>query len=143
MLFQSICTTEVLYDKPDLIVHDKLLKKTTIMEFSVPWDSNVELKYNEKVTRYIPLAKLMKNVFETNTIRIQPIIFGCLGTTTKKNGKGNKKSPHVCSYLYSMWCLDDHESSSTKFMYLRTKLSSVKISQCASALSNFSVSSNK
>ena len=33
-------STKVLHNKPDLIVHNKLLKATTIIEFSVPWDSN-------------------------------------------------------------------------------------------------------
>ena len=40
--------TKVLHNKPDLNVHNKLLKKTTVIEFSVPWDSNVELKYIKK-----------------------------------------------------------------------------------------------
>ena len=53
------------------------------MEFSVPRDKNVLLKKNEKIQRYIPLAKEISKVHGVST-KIVPIILGSLGTVTNQ-----------------------------------------------------------
>ena len=53
------------------------------MEFSVPWDKNVLLKEEEKVSKYIPLAKEIRKVHKVST-KIVPIILGSLGTITNQ-----------------------------------------------------------
>ena len=53
------------------------------MEFSVPWDKNVLLKEEEKITRYIPLAKEIRKVHGIST-KIVPIVLGRLGTVTNQ-----------------------------------------------------------
>ena len=53
------------------------------MEFSVPWDKNVLLKEEEKVSKYIPLAKEIQKVHRVST-KIIPIILGSLGTVTTR-----------------------------------------------------------
>ena len=49
------------------------------MEFSVPWDKNVLLKEDEKITRCIPLVKEIRKVHGVST-KIVPIILGSIGT---------------------------------------------------------------
>ena len=53
------------------------------MEFSVPRDKNVLLKKNEKIQRYIPLAKEISKVHGVST-KIVPVILYSLGTVTNQ-----------------------------------------------------------
>ena len=53
------------------------------MEFSVPWDKNMLLKEEEKIKKYIPLAKEIHKVHGVST-KIVPIILGNLGTVANQ-----------------------------------------------------------
>ena len=53
------------------------------MEFSVPWDKNVLLKEEEKITRYIPLAKEIRRVHGVST-KIVSVNLVSLGTVTNQ-----------------------------------------------------------
>ena len=77
----------VTHNRPDLIVHNKTTNTAIIIDFSIPNDQNVLDKYNEKVTKYLPLAAEIKLLWSLNSVRVQPLIFGCLGTFTNRTKK--------------------------------------------------------
>ena len=53
---QTIVTSRpVGANRPDIIVKDKVNKKTLIIDVSCPVDTNVEKKENEKISKYGPL----------------------------------------------------------------------------------------
>ena len=53
------------------------------MEFSVPWDKSVLLKEEEKIQKYIPLAKKIRKVHGVSTKTVS-ITLGSLGTVTNQ-----------------------------------------------------------
>ena len=76
-------TVKLDHNRHDIIVINQQDNEWIIVEFSVPWDKNVLLKEEEKVNKYIPLAKEIQKVHKVST-RIIPIILGSLGTVTTK-----------------------------------------------------------
>ena len=72
--------TKLKSNKPDLICIVKKHKQCTIFDFSLPWDSNIDDKYKEKVSKYLPLASEIKNLWLLKEVTIQPIIIGCTGS---------------------------------------------------------------
>ena len=70
-------------NRPDVILINRQDNEWTIVKFSVPWDKNVLLKEDEKITRYIPLVKEIRKVHRVST-KILPIILGSLGTVTNQ-----------------------------------------------------------
>ena len=76
-------TVKLDHNRPDIIVMDRQDNECIIVEFSVPWDKNVLLKEEEKVSKYIPLAKEIRKVHKVST-KIIPIVLGSLGTVTTK-----------------------------------------------------------
>jgi hypothetical protein len=81
---RPIETTVMLeHNRPDVVVINHKGNEWTIVEFSVPWDKNVLLKEDEKIKRYIPLAKEIRKVHGVST-KIVPIILGSLGTVSSQ-----------------------------------------------------------
>jgi len=76
-------TVKLDHNRPDVILINRRDKEWLIVEFSVPWDKNVLLKEEEKIQRYIPLAKEIRKVHGVST-KIIPIILGSLGTVTRE-----------------------------------------------------------
>jgi len=76
-------TVKLDHNRPDLVIINRQDNEWTIIEFSVPWDKNVQLKEEEKVSKYIPLAKEIHKVHRVST-KIVPIVLGSLGTVTTR-----------------------------------------------------------
>ena len=76
-------TVKLDHNRPDVVVINRQDKEWIIVEFSVPWDKNVLLKEEEKVSKYIALAKEVRKVHKVST-KIVPIVLGSLGTVTTK-----------------------------------------------------------
>ena len=76
-------TVKLDHNRPNVTLINRQDNEWTIVEFSVPWDKNVLLKGEEKITRYIPLAKEIRKVHGVST-KIVPIILGSLGIVTKQ-----------------------------------------------------------
>ena len=76
-------TVKLDHNRPDVILINRQDNEWTIVEFSVPWDKNILLKEEEKITRYISLAKEGRKVHGLST-KIVPIILGSLGTVTNQ-----------------------------------------------------------
>lgn len=72
------------HNRPDMVVVDKKAKNAILFDFSFPWDTNIDSKYREKVSKYIPLATEIRTLWNLKNIQIQPVIIGCLGSCTKQ-----------------------------------------------------------
>ena len=76
-------TVKLEHNRPDVVVINREDNEWIVVEFSVPWDKNVLLKEEEKVSKYIALTKEIRKVHKVST-KIIPIVLGSLGTVTTK-----------------------------------------------------------
>ena len=67
------------YNKPDLVLFDKCNHVIYIIEFSVPFDSNVIAKTQEKYAKYADLAFEMSRLHPEYSVVRLPIVLGALG----------------------------------------------------------------
>ena len=56
------------------------------MDFAVPADHRVKLKENEKINKYLDLARELKKLWNMR-VKVIPIVVGALGTVPPKIGK--------------------------------------------------------
>ena len=76
---RSVNTTQKMeHNRPDVVVIDRVKHVWWIVDFSVPWDANVERKEDEKILNYSPLAKEIRKIHMVST-RIVPVVVGALG----------------------------------------------------------------
>ena len=68
-------TVKLEHSRLDVILINQQDKEWAIVEFSVPWDKNVLLNEEEKIQRYIPLAKETRKIHGVST-KIVPIYPG-------------------------------------------------------------------
>ena len=73
--------------RPDLTLIDKVSKKVSLIDVSIPWDSRVEDKAREKIEKY---QMEIQRIWEM-PVEVVPIIIGALGTTPKSLVKNIKK----------------------------------------------------
>ena len=77
----SIPTDEEMTERrPDLVVEDWLCKSICSIEMSVPTDSNINGRWQEKFQKYQKLAADMRKQFRGYRIKVVPMIIGALGT---------------------------------------------------------------
>ena len=69
--------------RPDLVIINKQDRMCQIVDFAVPYDSRVNLKETEKITKYQDLARELQKLWNMR-VKVIPIIIGALGTTPKK-----------------------------------------------------------
>ena len=69
-------------NRPDITIHDRKERKAVLVDFSVPYDTNIVEKTAEKLIKYRDLEiEIQKcwNLKETSTV---PVIIGALGTVS-------------------------------------------------------------
>ena len=71
---------EITERRPDLVVEDRLCKSIFIIEMSVPTDSNINGRWQEKFRKYQKLAADMRKQFRGYRIKAVLMIIGALGT---------------------------------------------------------------
>ena len=81
---QKVVTpTAMEHNRPDVVVIDRVGRRWTLVDFSVPFDSNVVTKEDEKVTRYGRLkAEVCK--MEGVGVVVVPIVVGAFGVVSKR-----------------------------------------------------------
>ena len=80
---KKVITAKVLeHNRPDVVVIDKVLKRWTMVDFSVPFDKNVVTKETEKTRKYEMLATEVTREHTVTTIII-PIVVGAMGTVSR------------------------------------------------------------
>ena len=66
--------------RPDLVVEDQLCNSIYIIVMSVPTDSNINGRWQEKFQKYQKLAADMRKEFKGYRFKVVPMIIGALGT---------------------------------------------------------------
>ena len=75
---------EVINNKPDIIVLDKINKTANWIAVAVPNDYNICNKRLQKIRAYTNLSGEIKTLWNLNKVQITPIIVGAMGTFYKK-----------------------------------------------------------
>ena len=79
----SIQTDHVIQARrPDIVVKDKELDHTWIIDIAVPGDGRVKEKEREKVEKYQELARELRKLWRTSTT-VVPIVVGALGAVAQ------------------------------------------------------------
>ena len=73
--------------RPDLVLIDKKERTCQLVDFAVPADHRVKLKENEKMDKYLDLARELKKLWNMK-VKVIPIVVGALGTVPKGLEKG-------------------------------------------------------
>ena len=68
------------FNRPDMSLWIKDKKRCVIIEMSVPWDTNINKKYNEKVGKYGVVRSSLAKEYPEYTVKQSNIIIGALGT---------------------------------------------------------------
>ena len=69
--------------QPDLIIINNNKKENfQIVDFTVLADHRIKLKENEKIDKYLDLARELKKLWNMK-VTVIPIVIGALGTLTK------------------------------------------------------------
>ena len=69
-------TAKLDYTRPDLVLFNSEKKECIVVDFSVPWDKNVLIKEQEKIAKYVPLAKDLNKVRKMSTKIVSVLIEG-------------------------------------------------------------------
>ena len=75
---------EVLNNKHDIIMGDKINKTANLIEVAVPNDYNICNKRLHKIRAYTNLSGEIKTLWNLNKVRITLVIVGAMGTFHKK-----------------------------------------------------------
>ena len=74
----------VAHNRPDITLICKQEKITYLIHIAVPGDTNVVAKEQEKITKYIPLAVEMKEIWNQKKVIVVPIVVSATGVTSIK-----------------------------------------------------------
>ena len=75
---------QVIAKKPDIVVVDKNIKYTTIIDIAIPNNRNIKIKELEKVYKYQPLREELERTWKTTAI-VVPLVVGAFGAVTPKH----------------------------------------------------------
>ena len=64
--------------RPDIVVKDKMMDHTWLIDVVVPGDGRIKEKEVEKIDKYQDLARELRKVWNT-TVTVVPIVIGALG----------------------------------------------------------------
>ena len=65
--------------RPDLVLINKKKRMCQLVDFAVPADHRVKLKENEKMNKYLDLARELKRLWNMR-VKVILIVVGALGT---------------------------------------------------------------
>jgi len=87
-------------NRPDIVLFSYPHKKIYFLEISCPGDINVALKEEEKVRKYLPLARDFHLMYHM-TVEVIPIVFGHTGVVSADCVKHLQKIPGYYDSLFS------------------------------------------
>ena len=70
-------------NRPDLILVDKRLRKTTLIDVAIPNNNNLLAKYNEKIIKYRDLEGQIRRQWGMESVKTVPIIISSTGLIPK------------------------------------------------------------
>ena len=74
---------KVEHNRPDMVLWDLNNRKCTIIEISVPLDTNLELAYKSKEKKYMSLVRQLQQLYRRYIYSIIVITVGALGAVPK------------------------------------------------------------
>ncbi|KAI5750850.1 hypothetical protein M8J77_001785 [Diaphorina citri] len=81
---QSIQTDRtILSNRPDIVIKEKKKKECLLIDISIPADSNVNKKENEKKLKYTDLAIEIQRMWNMKSCKVVPVVIGALGAISK------------------------------------------------------------
>ena len=83
---------EVGANRPDIVVKDRMEKKTYIIDISCPCDVNVAKKEAEKISKYSTLKRELTRMWGTDCLVI-PVVIGGLGAVSSETEQHMEKIP--------------------------------------------------
>ena len=83
---------EVGANRPDIVVKDRLAKKTYIIDISCPCDVNVVKKEAEKISKYSVLKRELTRMWGGECL-IVPVVIGGLGAVSNETELHMEKIP--------------------------------------------------
>lgn len=69
----------VMANRPDVILIDKQARVVQLLDFSIPNGHNLLSKYEEKISKYMPLSVEIKRIWAMDIVYIRPIIMSVTG----------------------------------------------------------------
>lgn len=78
----------VSHNRPDIVVLNKTTKKCTIIDIAIPAAANIKEKHKEKISKYLPLAAEIRQIWDVSSVEIVPIVLGSLGEVPKSLHEG-------------------------------------------------------
>lgn len=70
-------------NRPDIVLWNKDKRECLLIDIAIPAPNNIEQKYQEKITKYLPLAAEIRQVWNASGVRVLPIILGATGEIPK------------------------------------------------------------
>ena len=70
--------------RPDIVVVDKVKKETMILDVTIPGDTRVFDKQQEKIAKYSLLKEKIVRLWQMKKVVVIPIVVEALGTITTK-----------------------------------------------------------
>ena len=94
VIYDQVLTTdrEVGANRPDIVVKDRLSKKTYIIDISCPCDVNVVKKEAEKISKYSVLKRELTRMWGGECL-IVPVVIGGLGAVSNETELHMEKIP--------------------------------------------------
>ncbi|CAH0381311.1 unnamed protein product [Bemisia tabaci] len=69
----------IMANRPDVILIDKQARVVQLLDFSIPNGHNLLSKYEEKISKYMPLSVEIKRIWAMDIVYIRPIIMSVTG----------------------------------------------------------------
>ena len=85
ILYDQVISTDLAVgaNRPDLVVKDKIQRKTFVIDVSCPCDPNIPKSEATKVAKYVGLVGQLQKMWGFNCITL-PVVVGGLGAVTNK-----------------------------------------------------------
>ncbi|KAJ8935917.1 hypothetical protein NQ314_012585 [Rhamnusium bicolor] len=66
-------------NRPDIVFTNRQTRQTYLIDITIPLPENIEKKYREKISKYLPLAEDVKAMWRQEEVNIIPIVIGATG----------------------------------------------------------------
>ena len=90
--------------RPEIVVIYKKKGVCTIVDIAVPADRRVEEKEQEKVEKYNDLKRGIGRMWGVRKVQVVPVVFGALGSVTKRLEKWIEKLEIQCNFVDMQDC---------------------------------------
>ena len=83
----------ILANHPDIVVVDNNCHVRILIDMTIPADANIFCKESEKIDKSQDLCIELQRLWNLRTVKVIPIVIGCLGAYTPNLSKFLKELP--------------------------------------------------